>query len=125
MFPGTCPKITANDTCLSMRSLREKAVRLTLTLVCYRSVGVHICVELFLVQRKIKCALSFHRGELLLWDLTQSGKRKWTLLGSSSEGQNHTRIVFNLCSVQVHGRELLLSISMDRDVRTTCHLTIA
>ncbi|CAM5132176.1 unnamed protein product [Eretmochelys imbricata] len=56
-------------------------------------------------------------GELLLWDLTQSGKRKWTLLGSSSEGQNHTRIVFNLCSVQVHGRELLLSISMDRDVK--------
>uniref|UniRef100_A0A8C3S157 Gem-associated protein 5 n=1 Tax=Chelydra serpentina TaxID=8475 RepID=A0A8C3S157_CHESE len=56
-------------------------------------------------------------GELLLWDLTQSGKRKWTLLGSSSEGQNHTRIVFNLCSVQTDGRELLLSISMDRDVK--------
>ncbi|KAM7161684.1 gem-associated protein 5 [Macrochelys suwanniensis] len=56
-------------------------------------------------------------GELLLWDLTQSGKRKWTLLGSSLEGQNHTRIVFNLCSVQTDGRELLLSISMDRDVK--------
>uniref|UniRef100_A0A8C8VFV3 Gem nuclear organelle associated protein 5 n=1 Tax=Pelusios castaneus TaxID=367368 RepID=A0A8C8VFV3_9SAUR len=56
-------------------------------------------------------------GELLLWDLTQSGKRKWTLLGSSSEGQNHTRIVFNLCSLQAHGRDLLLSISMDRDIK--------
>ncbi|XP_074865401.1 gem-associated protein 5 [Carettochelys insculpta] len=56
-------------------------------------------------------------GELLLWDLSQSGKRKWTLLGSSSEGQNHTRIVFNLCSVRAHERQLLLSISMDRDVK--------
>lgn len=57
------------------------------------------------------------RGELLLWDLTQSGKRKWTLLGSS-EGQNHSRIVFNLSSVKHQDKELLFSISMDRDVRT-------
>ncbi|NXU55063.1 GEMI5 protein, partial [Turnix velox] len=55
-------------------------------------------------------------GELLLWDLTQSGKRKWTLLGSS-EGQNHSRIVFNLSSVKRQDKELLFSISMDRDVK--------
>lgn len=59
----------------------------------------------------------FCRGELLLWNLTQPGKRKWTLLGSS-EGQNHSRIVFNLSSVKHQDRELLFSISMDRDVRT-------
>nr|XP_060621501.1 gem-associated protein 5 isoform X2 [Anolis sagrei ordinatus] len=56
-------------------------------------------------------------GELLQWDLTQPGKRKWELLGTSSEGQNHSRIVFNLCSLQVEDRELLLSTSMDRDVK--------
>nr|XP_056716172.1 gem-associated protein 5 [Euleptes europaea] len=56
-------------------------------------------------------------GELLQWDLAQPGKRKWVILGSSSEGQNHSRIVFNLCSLQSESRELLLSISMDRDVK--------
>ncbi|XP_027697804.1 gem-associated protein 5 isoform X2 [Vombatus ursinus] len=56
-------------------------------------------------------------GELLLWDLTHSGKRKCTLFSTSSEGQNHSRIVFNLCSVQTEEKELLLSISMDRDVK--------
>ncbi|NWV64344.1 GEMI5 protein, partial [Malurus elegans] len=55
-------------------------------------------------------------GELLLWHLTQPGKRKWTLLGSS-EGQNHSRIVFNLSSVKHQDKELLFSISMDRDVK--------
>ncbi|NWT54853.1 GEMI5 protein, partial [Erythrocercus mccallii] len=55
-------------------------------------------------------------GELLLWNLTQPGKRKWTLLGSA-EGQNHSRIVFNLSSVKHQDRELLFSISMDRDVK--------
>ncbi|XP_031411597.1 gem-associated protein 5 isoform X2 [Meleagris gallopavo] len=55
-------------------------------------------------------------GELLHWDLTQPGKRKWTLLGSS-EGQNHSRIVFNLCSLKHQDKELLFSISMDRDVK--------
>ncbi|NWI44255.1 GEMI5 protein, partial [Picathartes gymnocephalus] len=55
-------------------------------------------------------------GELLLWSLTQPGKRKWTLLGSS-EGQNHSRIVFNLSSVKQLDKELLFSISMDRDVK--------
>uniref|UniRef100_A0A8C6XMD1 Gem nuclear organelle associated protein 5 n=1 Tax=Naja naja TaxID=35670 RepID=A0A8C6XMD1_NAJNA len=56
-------------------------------------------------------------GELLKWDLAQPGKRKWELLGTSSEGQNHSRIVFNLCSLQVEDRQLLFSISMDRDVK--------
>ncbi|NXC00072.1 GEMI5 protein, partial [Orthonyx spaldingii] len=55
-------------------------------------------------------------GELLLWNLAQPGKRKWTLLGSS-EGQNHSRIVFNLSSVKHQDKELLFSISMDRDVK--------
>ncbi|XP_069825049.1 gem-associated protein 5 [Dendropsophus ebraccatus] len=56
-------------------------------------------------------------GELLLWELTKSGKQKWTLLGSS-EGQNHSRIVFNLCSLGTEeGKELLFSTSMDRDVK--------
>ncbi|XP_040295988.1 gem-associated protein 5 isoform X2 [Bufo bufo] len=56
-------------------------------------------------------------GELLMWELTRSGKQKWSLLGSS-EGQNHSRIVFNLCSsVTEEGKELLLSTSMDRDVK--------
>lgn len=65
----------------------------------------------------------FCRGELLLWDLTQPGKRKWTLLGSS-EGQNHSRIVFNLCSVKHQEKELLFSISMDRDVRTHFEINV-
>ncbi|KAF5892297.1 gem-associated protein 5 isoform X2 [Clarias magur] len=56
-------------------------------------------------------------GELVVWDLTRSGKQKWTLLGSSSDGQNHSRIVFNLSSVCVDGRDLLVSTSMDRDVK--------
>ncbi|XP_051869754.1 gem-associated protein 5 [Pristis pectinata] len=56
-------------------------------------------------------------GELLLWDLAKAGKQKWTLLGQS-EGQNHSRIVFNLSSVcGEDARELLLSTSMDRDVK--------
>lgn len=57
-------------------------------------------------------------GELVMWDLTKSGKQKWTVLGSSSEGQNHSRIVFNMSSVHPQdGRELLISTSMDREVR--------
>lgn len=58
-------------------------------------------------------------GELVVWDLTKSGKQKWTLLGSSSDGQNHSRIVFNMSSVRVRDRELLISTSMDRDVSCT------
>ncbi|KAK2828028.1 hypothetical protein Q5P01_019062 [Channa striata] len=57
-------------------------------------------------------------GELVLWDLTRSGKQRWTLLGASSEGQNHSRIVFNTSSVQLQdGRELLISTSMDREIK--------
>lgn len=56
-------------------------------------------------------------GELVLWDLSRAGKQKWTLFGTSSEGQNHNRIVFNVSSVHAQdGRELLLSTSMDREV---------
>ncbi|XP_060746757.1 gem-associated protein 5 isoform X2 [Tachysurus vachellii] len=56
-------------------------------------------------------------GELVVWDLTKSGKQKWTLLGSSSDGQNHSRIVFNMSSVCVRDRDLLISTSMDRDIK--------
>ncbi|KAM6984625.1 gem-associated protein 5 [Aplochiton taeniatus] len=57
-------------------------------------------------------------GELVLWDLTKTGKQKWSLLGASSEGQNHSRIVFNMSSFCLpDGRELLLTTSMDREVR--------
>ncbi|XP_058533541.1 gem-associated protein 5 [Ochotona princeps] len=57
-------------------------------------------------------------GELLLWDLTQSWRRRYTLFSTSSEGQNHSRIVFNLCPLQTEDdRQLLLSTSMDRDVK--------
>lgn len=56
-------------------------------------------------------------GELVLWDLSRAGKQRWSLFGTSSEGQNHNRIVFNVSSVHVQdGRELLVSTSMDRDV---------
>ncbi|KAK2494064.1 hypothetical protein MC885_020609 [Smutsia gigantea] len=57
-------------------------------------------------------------GELLLWDLTQSWRRKYTLFSASSEGLNHSRIVFNLCPLQTEDdKQLLLSTSMDRDVK--------
>ena len=74
----------------------------------------------FRLLMKENCYLFFlHRGELLLWDLTQSWRRKYTLLSGSSEGQNHSRIVFNLCPLETEDdKQLLLSISMDRDVRT-------
>lgn len=56
-------------------------------------------------------------GELIQWDLTRTGKQKWTLLGSSPDGQNHSRIVFNLSSVCLgENREVLVSTSMDREV---------
>uniref|UniRef100_A0A4W3H146 Gem-associated protein 5-like n=1 Tax=Callorhinchus milii TaxID=7868 RepID=A0A4W3H146_CALMI len=56
-------------------------------------------------------------GELLLWDLTKPGKQRWTLLGPTSEAQNHSRIVFNLSSARLAGgQDLLFSISMDREV---------
>lgn len=52
-----------------------------------------------LIKRTATCFF-LHRGELLLWDLTQSWRRKYTLFSGSSEGQNHSRIVFNLCPLQ-------------------------
>lgn len=55
-------------------------------------------------------------GELVMWDLTRTGKQKWTLFGASSEGQNHNRIIFNVTSVHLQDRELLISTSMDREV---------
>ncbi|XP_057216483.1 gem-associated protein 5 [Triplophysa rosa] len=56
-------------------------------------------------------------GEIAMWDLMKSGKQKWTLLGSSSDGQNHGRIVFNMSSCSLGERELLLSTSMDREIK--------
>ncbi len=56
-------------------------------------------------------------GELVMWDLTRTGKQRWTLFGTSSEGQNHSRIIFNTSSVHLQdNRELLISTSMDREV---------
>ncbi|KAM7374027.1 hypothetical protein PAMP_006704 [Pampus punctatissimus] len=57
-------------------------------------------------------------GELVMWDLTKTGKQRWSLFGTSSEGQNHSRIVFNMSSVQLQDdRELLISTSMDREIK--------
>ncbi|XP_072517898.1 gem-associated protein 5 [Salminus brasiliensis] len=56
-------------------------------------------------------------GELVAWDLTKSGKQKWTLLGSTSDCQNHSRIVFNMSSLCVGDREILISTSMDREIK--------
>ncbi|KAL2094789.1 hypothetical protein ACEWY4_009508 [Coilia grayii] len=58
-------------------------------------------------------------GELVLWDLTKSDKQKWSVLGSSADGsnQNHSRIVFNLSSTVVDNTELLISTSMDREIK--------
>lgn len=56
-------------------------------------------------------------GEIVMWDLTRTGKSKWTLFGTSSDSQSHNRIVFNMSSVLLQGeRELLISTSMDREV---------
>ncbi|XP_029956587.1 gem-associated protein 5 isoform X2 [Salarias fasciatus] len=67
--------------------------------------------------RATQLVSSCFSGELLLWDLTRGGKQRWTLLGASAEGQNHSRIVFNMSSVQLQDRELLLSTSMDREIK--------
>lgn len=64
-------------------------------------------------------------GELVMWDLTRSGKQRWTLFGTSSDSQSHNRIVFNMSSVHLQGRELLLSTSMDREVgHHSCDLNV-
>ncbi|KAM6907183.1 gem-associated protein 5 [Xenentodon cancila] len=68
--------------------------------------------------RATQLVSSCFSGELVLWDLTKTGKQRWTLFGASSEGQNHSRIVFNMNSVHLQdGRELLISTSMDREIK--------
>ncbi|RVE64245.1 hypothetical protein OJAV_G00144710 [Oryzias javanicus] len=68
--------------------------------------------------RPTELVSSCFSGELLLWDLTRGGKQRWTLFGSSAEGQNHNRIVFNTSSLRPQdGGELLLSTSMDREIK--------
>uniref|UniRef100_A0A8C4X1H5 Gem (nuclear organelle) associated protein 5 n=1 Tax=Eptatretus burgeri TaxID=7764 RepID=A0A8C4X1H5_EPTBU len=58
-------------------------------------------------------------GELLQWDLSADGKFTSTILGgAAADGQQHTRVVFGLVGFQAEpARELLLSTSMDRDIR--------
>ncbi|KAM9846720.1 gem-associated protein 5 [Aulostomus maculatus] len=57
-------------------------------------------------------------GELMMWDLTRTGKQRYSLFGTSTEGQNHSRIVFNTSSVCLQdNRELLISTSMDREIK--------
>ncbi|KAG1969970.1 gem-associated protein 5 isoform X1 [Pimephales promelas] len=56
-------------------------------------------------------------GEIVMWDLVKSGKQRWSLLGSSPDGENHSRIVFNMSSFRSGDRELLLSTSMDREIK--------
>uniref|UniRef100_UPI003AAE5D3E gem-associated protein 5 n=1 Tax=Centroberyx gerrardi TaxID=166262 RepID=UPI003AAE5D3E len=68
--------------------------------------------------RPTQLVSSCFSGELVMWDLTKTGKQKWSLFGTSSEGQNHSRIVFNTSSVRLQdGRELLISTSMDREIK--------
>ncbi|XP_012728852.2 gem-associated protein 5 isoform X1 [Fundulus heteroclitus] len=68
--------------------------------------------------RATQLVTSCFSGELVMWDLAKSGKQKWNLFGTSSEGQNHSRIVFNMSSVQLQdGQELLISTSMDREIK--------
>uniref|UniRef100_A0A3B5MNQ1 Gem (nuclear organelle) associated protein 5 n=1 Tax=Xiphophorus couchianus TaxID=32473 RepID=A0A3B5MNQ1_9TELE len=68
--------------------------------------------------RATQLVSSCFSGELAMWDLAKNGKQKWSLFGTSSEGQNHSRIVFNMSSVQLQdGREILISTSMDREIK--------
>ncbi|XP_041807996.1 gem-associated protein 5 isoform X2 [Chelmon rostratus] len=67
--------------------------------------------------RPTQLVSSCFSGELVMWDLTRTGKQKWTLFGASSEGQNHNRIIFNVTSVHLQDRELLISTSMDREIK--------
>ncbi|XP_061606965.1 gem-associated protein 5 isoform X2 [Phyllopteryx taeniolatus] len=68
--------------------------------------------------RPAQLVSSCFSGELVMWDLTRTGKQKWTLFGSSSEGQNHSRIVFNTAAFTLpDGRELLVSTSLNREVK--------
>ncbi|XP_060912095.1 gem-associated protein 5 [Labrus mixtus] len=68
--------------------------------------------------RAAQLVSSCFSGELVMWDLTRAGKQRWTLFGTSSEGQNHNRIVFNMSPVRLQDdRELLVSTSMDREIK--------
>nr|XP_020442714.1 gem-associated protein 5 isoform X2 [Monopterus albus] len=68
--------------------------------------------------RPTQLVSSCFSGELVMWDLARSGKQRWSLFGASSEGQNHSRIVFNMSSVHLQDdRELLISTSMDREIK--------
>uniref|UniRef100_UPI00358F6F84 gem-associated protein 5-like isoform X3 n=1 Tax=Myxine glutinosa TaxID=7769 RepID=UPI00358F6F84 len=66
-------------------------------------------------------------GELLQWDISADDKFTSTILGgAAADGQHHTRVVFGLVGFQNQsGRELLLSTSMDRDIRCWDLLTPA
>lgn len=89
------------NSCLSSVDERKSGV------VRYKCARVCVCVSVL-------------SGEMVMWDLTRAGKQRWTLFGTSSEGQNHNRIVFNVTSVHLQGgRELLISTSMDREVGHT------
>uniref|UniRef100_A0AAV2J952 Gem (nuclear organelle) associated protein 5 n=1 Tax=Knipowitschia caucasica TaxID=637954 RepID=A0AAV2J952_KNICA len=67
--------------------------------------------------RRTQVISSSFSGELLLWELAKTAKQKWSVFGTTSDGQNHNRIVFNTSSVQLQEQQLLLSTSMDREVK--------
>lgn len=52
-----------------------------------------------------------YSGDLLLWDITKSGKERNSSFHKS--GRGHLRSVFNICPV---GEDALCTISMDRQV---------
>ncbi|KAM8835184.1 gem-associated protein 5 [Synchiropus picturatus] len=68
-------------------------------------------------SRPMTLVTSCFGGELVTWDLSRLGKQRWTLLGTSGESQNHSRIVFNMSSVHLQDKDLLISTSMDREVK--------
>ncbi|KAK3580429.1 hypothetical protein CHS0354_035471 [Potamilus streckersoni] len=66
---------------------------------------------------------SSFNGEMLVWDITKTGKEKCKFMSAPSTSLSHTRIIFNICSLgPTHDR--LLSVSMDRKIvlwdLTTC-----
>lgn len=88
---------------------------------------IHPCFSLLLILSVVcfffpafAVCLPLSSGEIVMWDLTRTGKSKWSLFGTSSDSQSHSRIVFNMSSMMLHdGRELLISTSMDREVRSS------
>ncbi|KAL3879528.1 hypothetical protein ACJMK2_031822, partial [Sinanodonta woodiana] len=66
---------------------------------------------------------SSFNGEMLVWDITKTGKERCKFMSAPSTSLTHARIVFNICSLgPTHDR--LLSASMDRKIvlwdLTTC-----